>query len=722
MNKRGLATFVSCCLLITTMLWAPGPVRIYATSREVTSPDDSGAGTLRQALLDAEAGDAITFKPSAFPPDRPVTIFIRSTLPTLGKNSLTIDASGTGVILDGTQAPAGTNGLIIEGRHCRIQGLRIQYFASNGVYIAAGATNNTVGGDRSIGAGPNGQGNLIASNGGSGLEIRGNGNLVQGNYIGVDPTGWWDWGNAFNGVAIWKGASNNIIGGTSRAECQAGGRVVPGRCNVIGGNRQNGVWLGGSGTRMNQVTGNYVGTRADGLGTLGNHYSGVSIQDGGRDNLIGDNLISGNSDNGLYIGGLGTSLNRVLGNTIGADWQGQSMIGQGGHGVVITLGASQNAIGNGTPAGRNVIGGNHFDGIRIEGGTTISNTVQGNTIGANADGAAPLPNALHAVELADDTNGNLIGGNRLAGEGNLLSGDLNHGTVITSGAHHNRVSGNIIGPDASGTRFLGNHPFGGIDISNGAHHNIIGGLAVGEGNVISGNPTDGIAFFSSDGRPVADNQLLGNLIGVALDGTSALPNHGWGVLITEGVVRTRIEGNTIAFNKSEGILVAKCEGTTITANSIYSNTLQGIRNESDCPPAPTITGVAVDPTEVITGTTTVPNGRVEIFADSGDQGGVYEGFTLADGAGNFSFTKAAGFSGPNVTATVMDASGNTSPFSRSSHLAWTILLYLNGDNDLQEAIFETLDSLAAAGPSPRANVLALVDGFQGLVPARRCTT
>ena len=41
MNKHRLATFILCCLLITTMLLEPGPVGSYAASREVTSPADS---------------------------------------------------------------------------------------------------------------------------------------------------------------------------------------------------------------------------------------------------------------------------------------------------------------------------------------------------------------------------------------------------------------------------------------------------------------------------------------------------------------------------------------------------------------------------------------------------------------------------------------------------------------------------------------------------------
>ena len=70
----------------------------------VTSPADSGPGTLRQAMEEAQNGDTITFNPAIFPPDDPVTIFIASELPHIRQGNLTIDASNAGVILDGRDA------------------------------------------------------------------------------------------------------------------------------------------------------------------------------------------------------------------------------------------------------------------------------------------------------------------------------------------------------------------------------------------------------------------------------------------------------------------------------------------------------------------------------------------------------------------------------------------------------------------------------------------
>lgn len=823
-----LARWLLSAVLLTASLVEQAPLVVIAANRVVNSAADSGASTLRQALLDAQPGDIITFNPSVFPPGAPASISMQSELPPLTRNDVKIDASNAGVILDGALAPAGTNGLIVQANNCVIQGLTIQHFSGNGISIQPGAASNTIGGNRGIGSGPNGQGNRVAANYATGIEIHNAvGNVVRGNYIGLDPSGQYAMGNTFSGVALWDGARTNIIGGTT-----SGDR------NVISGNGHNGVWIGGPGADQNIVIGNYLGTRADGMSAVPNHQSGVSIPAGARNNRIGGtdigegNLISGNTDYGIYIADPGTNGNQILGNFIGTNKLGTAIIGQGHDGVLITSGASQNAIGNGSAAGRNIISSNTYDGVHIEGSGTATNTVQGNYIGANLDGTTALPNGVHGVELSQGTHDNIVGGNRLLGQGNLLSGNQNHGLEITTDAHHNTASGNLIGPDATGSYSLGYQPYGGSDIADGAHDNVIGGLASGAGNLISGNGMDGIALFDNTTNGTNDNQILGNVIGLTLDGAAALPNGGPGIFNVLGALRTRIEGNTIsgnrgngvqlsgstavsatvvgnqlgtnptdtiaipnggyglfisegshghlvenntvsgnalggimlknnggaaphnndlrnnrigtnlgglslgnggpgvsfsemtsgnivgpgntiAFNMGVGVKVEFCNGNTVTQNSIYSNTLAAI--DSNCLSAPVITGVSLGANETVNGTTAA-NARVELFVDDVDEGRQYVGDATADAGGVFTLTQPGGFPGPNVTATSTDGNGNTSAFSKPVHLLWTLLIYLNGDNDLDEALRDTLDNVIAAGPSLRANVLVLRDGPTTTLP------
>jgi hypothetical protein len=80
----------------------------------VTSNADSGPGTLRQALLDAQSGDTISFEPAVFLPSAPLTISLASGLPEIGQGNLTIDASNAGVILDGNNIGATPETLLLD--------------------------------------------------------------------------------------------------------------------------------------------------------------------------------------------------------------------------------------------------------------------------------------------------------------------------------------------------------------------------------------------------------------------------------------------------------------------------------------------------------------------------------------------------------------------------------------------------------------------------------
>ena len=96
----------------------------------------------------------------------------------------------------------------------------------------------------------------------------------------------------------------------------------------------NGVDIGFSGTTGNVVEGDYIGVTADGAGPLGNTYSGVAIYGGASGNIIGGtapgsgDVISANTDEGVYISDLGTTGNIVEGDDIGTDASGMLRPGQ----------------------------------------------------------------------------------------------------------------------------------------------------------------------------------------------------------------------------------------------------------------------------------------------------------------------------------------------------------------------------------------------------------
>ncbi|MGB2964199.1 MAG: cellulase family glycosylhydrolase [Anaerolineales bacterium] len=223
----------------------------------ISNPSDSGPGTLRQALEDAGDYDTITFDPAVFPPDVPVTIFITSELPHIRVSHLTLDASNAGVVLDGSQIPGDwVAGLqIVSSEANTIKGMQISHFPGPGIGISGIATNNVIGGDQGVGAGPWGQGNLLTNNV-TGIDLTVSGtklNTITGNLIGSDLEGTDGLSND-RGVTVWEGANRNTVGPNNIiANNREGGVVIFGReshhititQNSIYENNENDIWLEG---------------------------------------------------------------------------------------------------------------------------------------------------------------------------------------------------------------------------------------------------------------------------------------------------------------------------------------------------------------------------------------------------------------------------------------------------------------------------------------------
>jgi hypothetical protein len=212
----------------------------------VSSKADTGTGSLRHALEDQRFADAITFDPDVFPPDRPVRIKVRSELPHLSAGGMTIDASDNWVVLDGSKSTGGwDSGLMVVSDGNVIQGLQVSGFS--GAAIAVGAADgNLIGGHRTQGAGPFGQGNMTTRND-VGIGLWGDGtstashNTVSGNLIGTDPDGAKGLGNR-TGMWIDAGAQGNVVG--------------PG--NIIARNQQAGVEVSGDTAIGNSITRNRI--------------------------------------------------------------------------------------------------------------------------------------------------------------------------------------------------------------------------------------------------------------------------------------------------------------------------------------------------------------------------------------------------------------------------------------------------------------------------------
>jgi titin len=456
-----------------------------------------------------------------------------------------------------------------------------------------------------------------------------------------------------------------------------------------------GVHISESGATGNKVEGNYLGTDASGAQVPGN-YHGVHIIEA-PNNAVGGataadrNIISGNDSQGVRIEGANATGNKVVGNYVGTDKNGTAPLANTDFGVHVS--APNNTIGGTTVEARNVISGNDSYGVAIEGVNAGRNQVTGNYVGIDASGTKDLGNH-YGVSIS--TPYNAVGG-ATAGERNVVSGNDSQGVIVLgAGAKGNKVTGNYVGTDASGTKDLGNSQDG-VFIS--APNNIVGGATVGERNVISGNDAYGVGIYGSTGG----NKVLGNYVGADASGAQDLGNSLGGVRIdiaSNNTVGGATAGarNVISGNGGDGVLVsgANTTGNRVLSNSVSSNDGLGIdllggtenaagatANDPKDPDTgpnglqnkPVLTSAKTSSTSTtVRGTlNSTPNKtfRVEFFSSplgTGDEGQALRGqkSVTTDGSGNASFAFSSTNKvevGRRMTATATDPAGNTSEFS-----------------------------------------------------------
>ncbi len=340
-----------------------------------------------------------------------------------------------GVLIDGTN----TTGNRVIGNYIGTDASG-KFMLSNslgGVFLAAGATGNYIGGTNA------GGGNVISGNLGNGILLRGSNivnDVVEGNFIGVDATGTNALPNSVGGVTIDTSSHSNVIGGT-----------VAGARNIISGNQGNGVLLRGIGVTGNTVEGNYIGTDVTGTKSLANAIAGVTIDTGAGSNLIGGtvagagNVISGNQIGSAFIYGMiindGSSGNVVAGNYIGLDASGTVAV-PNQLGVACFAGASNNIIGGTSAGAGNYISGNGLYGVFLI-GPGGNNLVEGNFIGTDHTGKNPVANE-YGVEMQQATTGNIIGG-VAPGAGNVIAFGSSGGVIaFDPGTTNNTIRGNSI--------------------------------------------------------------------------------------------------------------------------------------------------------------------------------------------------------------------------------------------------------------------------------------
>jgi hypothetical protein len=451
----------------------------------ITSTADSGAGTLREALTNLQTDDVITFDPAVFLPGNPVRIRPSSVLPAINRDGITIDASNAGVILDGSALSGQPSGLTIQSSGNAIKGLQIVDFPNCGILIGGNGA-NVIGGDRSRGTGPSGEGNVISRNQTAGIRVLGlNGNRIVGNRIGTDTTGRTGLGRQERGVWIFSqlsSASGDWIGGHE-----------PWEANVIAGNVLAEVYL--QNTRGHRVVGNYLGTDPSGTIRVGDAHTGLSTTVA-ADNVISGNVISARQS-AVWIVDAGSTCNQISGNWIGVT-KGSVPIVRDSQASGVQILESFNLVSN------NAIGGVQYGGLTVSGYQSVATetVIIGNRIGTGLGG--PRPERL-GIRLGA-TSRTFIGGPTDAERNFAIGNEL--GLWFTAGVDRTFVMGNSIGVDGAGRPFRNTGD--GLDLGPAT-------LSFVQGNVIAENGGRGVAMAGPRNR-LRRNSIFGNREGIAVTG------------------------------------------------------------------------------------------------------------------------------------------------------------------------------------------------------------
>ena len=280
----------------------------------VTNTNNSGIGSLRQAILNANTkpgSDAIVFDipgsgvhtispASPLPPIADPVVIDGYTQPGASPNTLAVGDNAILLIeVNGANAGIGVTGLTITAGSSTVRGLVINRFGGDGIAITGSGASN---------------------------------NAVLGNFIGTNAAGTAALGNGIPGVG--SGGAGVRLGGTSNTIAN----------NVISSNVNEGVFITVGG---NMVLDNFIGTNAAGTAPLGNGLSGITLQQSAA-NTIGGNVISGNGvgpshGNGISLAGSGAQDNVIQANLIGTDASGARALPNISDGVFV--GGSNNTIG-----------------------------------------------------------------------------------------------------------------------------------------------------------------------------------------------------------------------------------------------------------------------------------------------------------------------------------------------------------------------------------------
>ena len=601
-----------------------------------------------------------------------------------------------------------SNNNILEGNiiGLKADGMTVAGNGNHGVLISMSSDGNRIGGSVA------GAGNVISGNSGDGIYIDGTtdatfttavtGTVILGNYIGTDATGNAQAGNDIQDTGITINESHgNTIGGTGAGDA-----------NVLSGNRLRGVVIIGATATDNVLSGNFIGTNADGSAALtnvgGGQQIGVYLYDTPGNTIGGTaagagNVISGNITYGIYAWGPNTSGNEIQGNTIGLDASRSTAIGNGnagGSGILLSS-ASDNLVGGTVAGATNVISGHLGAGLIVSGASPTGNTVLGNEIYDNGALGIDLDSDGVTANDADDAD---AGANDLQNFPVITFAELNgtdltlNGSLDTDGlATQYRIEffGNAAGTedatngearvylgavtvttDGSGDATFSGITLSGITLTAGdfvtatatrivdpAQVGIDDALAYGSTsefavNVVITDADTTAPVVTVDTISTSDNtpQLTGTIddptatVQVTVNGTTyAATNNGDGTwTLADDTITPALADGTY------DVSVAATDGSSNVGNDASTNEL----TVDTTAPVVTVTGlITVDNTPALTGTVNDPSATVDVTVNGTTYAATNNGdgtWTLADDT----IAPALADGTYDVSVTATDALGN----------------------------------------------------------------
>jgi parallel beta-helix repeat protein len=361
-------------ILLLAAAWLTSCV-VHAATFTVINTNDSGVGSLRQALTDANASagaDTIAF---AIPGAGLHVINVASFLPTIDEQ-VTIDGYTQPGAAVGTSAfPAPLNPVL----QIQISGLQAQ------LVVNAGGAGTVIRG-------------LVLNQSFEPIRVSASNVVITGNFIGTDAAG--TTANGGSGFGIRHNSGDNLrIGGP-----------VPADRNLISNMSQGGIILDVfSGSAGHLIQGNFIGTDRTGTVSLA-QVSGVGLSNVNNAQVL-NNLISGNPAGGLDTLNVTPNTLVIRGNLIGTQADGTSPLPNGNFGG-INLRISNATVGGSGAGEPNTIAFNNGPGIWIRLNSNSNPLIQ-NVIYGNTQQGITLQNSVPGTPLPNDAgDADAVPGNR----------------------------------------------------------------------------------------------------------------------------------------------------------------------------------------------------------------------------------------------------------------------------------------------------------------------